>query len=76
MKDLVTYMAKALVDNPEEVVVTEMKGQQTIVFELKVAKEDIGKIVGKRGQTVQAIRSILNAASAKMRKRSVLELVE
>ena len=76
MKDLIAYIAKALVDKPEEVVVTEIVGQQTSVIELKVAKEDIGKIIGKQGRTAQAIRTILNGASAKLRKRSSLEIIE
>ena len=76
MKDLITYIAKALVDNPEEVVVTEIEGRQTSVIELKVAKEDIGKIIGKQGRTAVAIRTILNAASMKLRKRCVLEILE
>jgi len=76
MKDLIAYIAKALVDKPEEVVVTEIEGQQTSVIELKVAKEDIGKIIGKQGRTAQAIRTILSAASAKIDKRSVLEIIE
>jgi hypothetical protein len=76
LKDLIAYIAKALVDKPEEVVVTEIEGQQIYVIELKVAKEDIGKIIGKQGRTVQAIRTILGAASAKMRKRSSLEIIE
>ena len=76
MKDLIAYIAKALVDKPEEVVVTEIEGQQTSVIELEVAKEDIGKIIGKRGRTAHAIRTILGAATAKKRKRYVLELLE
>jgi len=76
MKDLVAYIAKSLVDKPEEVVVTEIKGQQITVVELKVAKEDIGKIIGKQGRTAQAIRIILSAASMKINKRSVLEILE
>ena len=76
MKDLITYIAKALVDNPEEVVVTEIEGRQTSVIELKVAKEDIGKVIGKQGHTARAIRIILGAASAKLKKRSVLEILE
>jgi len=76
LKDLVAYIAKALVDKPEEVVVTEIEGQQIYLIELKVAKEDIGKIIGKQGRTVQAIRTILGAVSAKMRKRSSLEIIE
>ena len=76
MKDLVAYMAKALVDKPEEVVATEITGQQTCVIELKVAKEDIGKIIGKQGRTAQAMRTILNAAGKKIKKRCLLEIVE
>lgn len=76
MKDLIAYIAKALVDKPEEVVVTETEGQQTSVIKLKVAREDIGKVIGRQGRTAQAIRTILSAASAKINKRSVLELIE
>jgi hypothetical protein len=76
MKDLIAYIAKALVDKPEEVVVTEIRGQQTSMIELKVAKEDIGKIIGKQGRTAQAIRTILYGASAKLKKRSSLEIIE
>ncbi len=76
MKDLVTYIAKALVDRPEEVVVTEKKGEQVTVLELKVAKEDLGKVIGKRGRTAEAIRTILTGASAKLKRRCVLELLE
>ena len=76
MKDLITYIANALVDKPEEVVVTEIKGEQTYLIELKVAKEDIGKIIGKHGRTAQAIRTILSGASTKLKKRCVLELLE
>jgi predicted RNA-binding protein YlqC (UPF0109 family) len=76
MKDLIAHIAKALVDKPEEVVVTEIEGQQIYLIELKVADEDIGKIIGKQGRTVQAIRTILGAASAKMKKRSSLEIIE
>ena len=76
MKDLIEYIAKALVDKPEEVVVTEIQGQQTSVIELKVAKEDLGKVIGKQGRTARAIRTILSGASAKMKKRSSLEIIE
>ena len=76
MKDLITFIAKALVDAPDEVAVTEISGTQSSVIELKVAKEDIGKIIGKHGRTVVAIRTILSAASMKTRKRCVLELLE
>jgi predicted RNA-binding protein YlqC (UPF0109 family) len=76
MKDLIAYIAKALVDKPEEVVVTEIKGENTFVIELRVAKEDIGKVIGKQGHTARAIRTILGAASAKLKKRSVLEILD
>ena len=76
MRELVEYIAQSLVDNPEEVSVTEVKGAQTSVFELKVAKEDLGKVIGKNGRTAQAIRVILNAASTKLRMRAVLEIIE
>ncbi len=76
MKDLVKYIAQALVDNPDQVAVSEVEGEQTSVIELRVAKEDLGKIIGKHGRTAQSIRTILSAASAKNRKRAVLEIVE
>ncbi|MCP4370061.1 MAG: KH domain-containing protein [Deltaproteobacteria bacterium] len=76
MKDLITYIAKALVDSPEEVSVSEVEGNQTSVLELKVAKEDLGKVIGRQGRTARAMRTILSAASAKIKKRSVLEIIE
>ncbi len=76
MKDLIAYIAKALVDKPEEVEVTEIEGEQTSVIELKVAKEDLGKVIGKQGRTARAMRTILGAASTKIKKRSVLEIIE
>jgi uncharacterized protein len=76
MKDLIEFIAKALVDKPEEVVVTEIEGEQTSVIELKVAKEDLGKVIGKQGRTARAMRTILSASSTKIRKRSVLEIIE
>ena len=76
MKDLIAYIAKALVDKPEEVVVTEIEGSQTSVIELKVAKDDLGKVIGKQGRTARAMRTILGAASTKIKKRSVLEIIE
>lgn len=76
MKDLITYIAKALVDNPDEVSVSEVAGTQTSVLELKVAKEDLGKVIGKQGRSARAMRTILSAASAKLKKRTVLEIVE
>ena len=76
LKDLVEFMAKSLVDKPEEVEVNEIVGEQTTVVELKVAKEDLGKVIGKQGRTARSMRTILNAASTKLHKRSVLEIVE
>ncbi len=76
MKELIGYIAKALVDNPEQVVVSEIEGSQTSVLELQVAKEDLGKVIGKQGRTARAMRTILSAASAKIKKRTVLEIIE
>lgn len=76
MKELVEYIAKALVDRPEQVQVTEIEGEQTSVIELKVAKEDLGKVIGKQGRTARAIRTLLSAASTKIGKRAVLEIIE
>jgi len=76
LKELIEYDSKALVDRPENVVVTEISGEQTTVIELKVDKSDLGKVIGKQGRTARALRTILNAASTKLRKRSVLEIIE
>lgn len=76
LKELVEFMAKALVDYPDKVEVNEIVGEQTTVVELKVAKEDLGKVIGKQGRTARSMRTILNAASTKLHKRSVLEIVE
>jgi predicted RNA-binding protein YlqC (UPF0109 family) len=76
MKELIGYIAQALVDHPEQVNVSEVEGDQTDVLELKVAKDDIGKVIGKQGRTARAMRTILSAASAKTKKRTVLEIVE
>jgi uncharacterized protein len=76
MKDLIKYMAQALVDHPEQVEVSEVIGEQTSVMELRVAKEDLGKVIGKQGRTAKAMRTILSAASTKIRKRTVLEIIE
>ena len=75
MKDLIAYIAKAIVDEPAEVMVTEIKGKNTSVIELKVAKGDIGKVIGKHGRNADAIRYILMAASTKLRKRITLEIL-
>ncbi len=76
MKQLIEYIAKALVDNPDEVRVTEVEGEQTSVIELRVAKEDLGKVIGKQGRTARAMRTILSASSTKIGKRAVLEIIE
>ncbi len=76
MKDLIKYIAQALVDNPDQVEVSEVEGSQTSVLELKVLKEDLGKVIGKQGRTARAMRTILSAASAKIKKRTVLEIIE
>ena len=76
MKDLISYIAQALVDHPQEVSVAEVEGNQTSVLELRVAKEDLGKVIGKQGRTARAMRTILGAASAKIKKRTVLEIIE
>jgi uncharacterized protein len=76
LKELIDYMARALVDNPEQVHVSEVEGEQTSVIELRVAKEDLGKVIGKQGRTARAMRTILSAASTKIRKRAVLEIIE
>lgn len=76
LKDLVEFMVKSLVDYPEQVDVKEVVGEQTTVVELKVAKQDLGKVIGKQGRTARSMRTILTAASTKIHKRSVLEIVE
>lgn len=76
LKDLIEYIAKALVDDPDKVKVTEIEGEQTTVIELNVAKEDLGKVIGKHGRTAKAMRVILNATATKLHKRSVLEIIE
>ena len=76
MKDLILHIARALVDHPEQVSVIEIEGNQTSVVELKVAKEDLGKVIGKQGRTARAMRTLLSAASAKGKKRTVLEIIE
>lgn len=75
-KELIEYIAKALVDHPDQVKVTEIEGERTSVIELSVAKEDLGKVIGKQGRTARAIRVILGAASANSGKHSVLEIIE
>jgi predicted RNA-binding protein YlqC (UPF0109 family) len=75
MKEFLTQIVQALVDNPEEIEITEIKGTQTTVLELRVAKEDMGKVIGKQGRMANAIRTVLNAASGKIGKKHVLEIV-
>ena len=76
LRELVEFMARALVDEPGKVEVSEISGEQTSVIELRVAKEDLGKVIGKQGRTARAMRTILGAASTKLKKRSVLEILE
>jgi predicted RNA-binding protein YlqC (UPF0109 family) len=76
LKELVEVMSRALVDKPDAVEVTEVDGEQTTVIELRVAKEDLGKVIGKEGKTAKAMRTIISAASTKIKKRAVLEILE
>jgi uncharacterized protein len=76
LKELLECMVRALVDIPNEVRISEIVGEQTTVFELVVAKTDLGKVIGKQGKTAKAVRTILTGASTKLRKRSVLEIIE
>ncbi|MDH3801791.1 MAG: KH domain-containing protein [Deltaproteobacteria bacterium] len=76
VKELIEIMAKALVEHPDQVQVNEIAGEHASVIELRTAKDDIGKVIGKRGRNAQAMRTILNAASAKLRKRVVLEIID
>lgn len=76
MKELLEMIAKVLVDNPDQVQVTEVEGEQTTVLELRVAQTDLGKVIGKQGRTARAVRTILGAAGMKMHKRFVLEILE
>ncbi|MFO7638939.1 MAG: KH domain-containing protein [bacterium] len=76
MKDLIIYVAKALVDNPDQVEVKEIAGEKTLIYELRVAQGDLGKVIGKEGRTAKAIRSIITAAAMKIGKRAQLEILE
>lgn len=76
MKELIEMIAKALVDNPDEVSVTQVEGEQTTVLELRVAQSDLGKVIGKQGRTARSMRTLLGAAGMKLRKRFVLEILE
>lgn len=76
LRDLVDYLARGLVDHPEQVEVEEVEEPDALVYELKVAEEDLGKVIGKQGRTAKALRTILSAASAKSRRRVILEILE
>ena len=76
MKDLIEYIVKALVDNPDKVIVKEIAGEKSIIFELRVGEGDLGKVIGKEGRTAKAIRTIITAAAMKQGKRTVLEIIE
>jgi predicted RNA-binding protein YlqC (UPF0109 family) len=76
LSKMIEYMARMLVDLPDQVSINEIEGENTTVIELKVAKEDLGKIIGKQGRTARAVRTVLNGASTKLRKRTVLEIIE
>lgn len=76
MKELVTYIAKGLVDNPDEVSVKEVEGEHTAVIELKVARNDMGKLIGRQGKTAKALRTLLIAAAVKQKKKAVLEILD
>lgn len=75
-KDLVEYMVKSLVDNPDQVEIREIEGEKSTILELKVTKEDIGKVIGKHGRIARAIRTIINASATKSGKRVVLEILD
>ena len=76
MKELIKHIAEALVDHPEKVEVNAVEGDNSIIIELKVASDDIGKVIGKGGQTAKAMRKILSAAATKLRKKSLLQIIE
>ena len=76
MKDLIEYIVKALVDNPDKVSVKEIAGEKSIIYELRVGEGDLGKVIGKEGRTAKAIRTIITAAAMKQGKRTVLEIIE
>ena len=76
MKGLILMIVKSLVDKPDEVDLQEVIGEKTTVLELRVAKEDLGKVIGKQGKTARAMRTILNATATKLKKRAVLEIIE
>jgi len=76
MKELIEYIARALVDNPEDVSVSEIQGEKTAIYELRVHQEDLGKVIGKQGRTARAIRTLVSAAATKDSKRAMVEIME
>jgi len=76
LKELIEFIAKSLVDHPEKVVLNEIEGEKTTILELSVANNDLGKIIGRRGRTAKAMRTVLTAAATKLNKRAVLEIIE
>ena len=76
MKELIEFIAKALVDEPDQVRVTEVEGEKVTIIELRVAPSDLGKVIGKQGRTARSIRTLLNATATKLRKRAILEILE
>jgi len=76
MKDLIKRIVQSLVDNPEQVEISEIEGDRTLILEIRMAKADIGKVIGKKGRTVRAIRTILSAASGKAKKHAVIEIID
>lgn len=76
LRELVLYLARALVEHPDQVVVDEIEEPDAVVFELKVAESDLGRVIGRQGRTAKALRTVLSAASAKMRRRAILEILE
>jgi predicted RNA-binding protein YlqC (UPF0109 family) len=76
LKDLVLFLARALVEHPDQVSVEEIEEPDAVVYELKVAESDLGRVIGRQGRTAKALRTVLSAASAKMRRRAILEILE
>jgi hypothetical protein len=76
LRELVLYLARALVEHPDEVAVEEIEEADATVFELKVAESDLGRVIGRQGRTAKALRTVLSAASAKMKRRAILEILE
>ena len=76
MKELLETIAKALVDNPDDVLVNEIEGEQSVILELRVAQEDMGKVIGKQGRTAKAIRTVIKAAATKENKRVIVEILQ